>query len=404
MINYTIEQLNEMSLQDLKNLEEQISQQMNDTNQYQYAIKIAMNSIYGAFCNEGFNYFQSNVAEAITVEGQSLIKYGDRILNEYFQNVWHTDKELHLKMGIEREVIQIEDDVIKYIDTDSVFLCLESIFKNYFPNIDPVEKSNLILEMFEFRLNDYIKSKYEIYAQKHNTKNLQDFELEAIFENGILIKKKRYILNTIWKMPNIHITPYSKLKITGVEMVRITTPLIISDRLTVLIKYMLNNKKENSLYLKDITAKVKEFKKEFMLADISQIVFNSNIREYSQYILEDKKKIVVASGCPIHVRAAANYNFILNKNIKTFGNKYKFITKSNKIGYYYVKDAPNALNNVFAYPLEGDFPSEIAPACDRELMFEKSFLEPLNKFVSIILNGKQVPNNLVTHHKLFSLK
>ena len=163
-------------------------------------------------------------------------------------------------------------------------------------------------------------------------------------------------------------------------------------------------RKDNILYLKDITAKVKEFKKEFMLADISQIVFNSNIREYSQYILEDKKKIVVASGCPIHIRAAANYNFILNKNIKTFGNKYKFITKSNKIGYYYVKEAANSLNNVFAYPLEGDFPSEIAPPCDRELMFEKAFLEPLNKFVSIILNGKQIPNNLVTHHKLFSLK
>ena len=392
-MNYNFES---MTTEELMKLVQEFEDQKNEFNQMQYALKIAMNSIYGAFCNVGFNYFNIEVAESITTQGRSLIQFGMESIDRYFSEMWHKDIELHKHLGINSPE-QLKP-VVFYGDTDSTFLSFQELIIENFPEVkDPKEKVEIILKIYKFRLEKYIKDCFDSYAERTNTSNSQDFELEAIFENGIILGRKKYVLNTTWKMPGIHIESLSKLKITGVEMVRGNTPIIIAEHLTKFVKYIISQGR--NLKLNELTRKFRDFKHEYMLADISQIVYNTNVNDYDKYVINDRQKLTLASGCPIAIRAAANYNHIYFKNLKKYGERYKPIQKKDKMSFYYVKDYIDDKKNIFGY-IDGEFPQEFAPSIDKELMFNKTFLDPLNRFVSIMLN-KNVPENLIFQVKLF---
>lgn len=281
---------------------------------------------------------------------------------------------------------------------NSVFLSFQELLEHSFPDVhDPKSKVDIILKIYELRLEKYIKDSFDEYAIKLNTSNSQDFELEALFENGIILGRKKYVLNTTWKMPGIHIDSMSKLKITGVEMIRGNTPIIISKHLTDFVMYIIG--KGKGLKLNDLTKKVRDFKEEYMLADISQIVYNTSVSDYGKYVVDDRKKLTLATGCPIAIRAAANYNNVYFKNLKKYGVRYKPIQTKDKISFYYVKGYIDEKKNVFGY-IDGEFPQEFAPVIDKEVMFNKTFLDPLNRFVNIML-GKNIPENLIFQVKLF---
>lgn len=89
----------------------------------QGAIKILINSIYGAFGNKWFYFYNPDIAQSITIQGQDMIKFANKAIDFYFKNRWHEDRELHEKLGISNHKInKIPDDEIiaVYTDTDSV--------------------------------------------------------------------------------------------------------------------------------------------------------------------------------------------------------------------------------------------------------------------------------------------
>ena len=47
---------------------------------YEQAVKVTLNSIYGAFGNKWFHFFNIDIAESITLQGQSAILYSEQIL------------------------------------------------------------------------------------------------------------------------------------------------------------------------------------------------------------------------------------------------------------------------------------------------------------------------------------
>ncbi len=83
------------------------------------SVKLTLNSIYGAFGNQHFYFYNINLAETITLQGQDAILYTEALINKYFHETWHTDTELHASMGI-----KVTGKVLKpigvYIDTDSI--------------------------------------------------------------------------------------------------------------------------------------------------------------------------------------------------------------------------------------------------------------------------------------------
>jgi len=90
-------------------------------NTNEQSIKVFLNSCYGACASIFFRCYNVVVAEAITLQGQDLIKFTNRIIDDYFMNKWHLDTELHEKLGLKGAIInKINASGVIYNDTDSV--------------------------------------------------------------------------------------------------------------------------------------------------------------------------------------------------------------------------------------------------------------------------------------------
>ena len=97
----------------------------------QGAIKILINSIYGAFGNKWFYFYNPDIAQSITLQGQDLIKFSIKAVNFYFKERWHLDTELHEILGISQyNISKVKDDAAIYTDTDSIYVQFDSALRS----------------------------------------------------------------------------------------------------------------------------------------------------------------------------------------------------------------------------------------------------------------------------------
>ena len=124
----------------------------------------------------------------------------------------------------------------------------------------------------------------------------------------------------------------------------------------------------------------------------------NKISDYDKYVLVDRGGLRFKKRIPIHVRAGAIYNFMLNENFK-YKNKYNLIKSGDKVKFYYVK-TDNTSMNVFGF-LQGSYPLELnPPEFDYNLMFRKNYLEPINDILKVLYEW-ELPHNLVAMKGLF---
>jgi len=364
------------------------------TNEEQ-AIKIFLNSTYGALASKYFFGFNIKIAESITLQGQDLIKWTSLKLNEWFSK-WHTYTDIHQKLGVKvLSEIQEKENVI-YNDTDSCYVKFSSLLKTL--NQYPEDPTKFIIDLYKNHLSHYIKNLFEYYAKKFGTENMQDLEMENINYEMLLLKKKKYITHKAWKdsaKGGIFYKRLEKIEPKGVEIVQSSTPLFARNVLKDILKYLFSNNL-NFDYL-DFIKKLKEIKTKFIHSNINDISLGSSITDYEKFIYDDIKSLKINKGCPIHVRAAGVYNYILN-NTK-WGKKYQRIKSGDKIKYYYSKIDNNINENVFAF-LPGNFPIEFAPQIDYDIMFEKIIIDPVNRFIKA-MNYQEINPNLITKKTLF---
>ena len=355
------------------------------------AIKLTMNSIYGAIGNAYFVCFNPDVAEAVTLQGQDLIKHSEKILHKYFHEFWHKDTELHEKLGI-KNVKRVAKPLVIYGDTDSNYVSFEEVV-NSFEGWEGDIK-DFIIKLNDYRLTGYLKKCFDIYAEKWGTDNYQDFELETLSINGLFLGKKKYVANLVYDS-GMHFEPLSTLKYTGVEMVKGGTPTFVREKLGYLTKFIFETGKK--FELRDFVSELKKIKKEFKVQEPEKISNAVNINKYENYVLNDSTGLEVASRCPIHVRASAYHNYLLNKS--KYKDKYPLIGSGEKVRMYFVKTKNMAENNVFAYA-QGTLPYEFAPPMDYDHQFTKTILDPINRFIEVMGHNKISPN-LFTINTLF---
>jgi DNA polymerase elongation subunit (family B) len=364
---------------------------MQKTNEEQ-SIKLLINSVYGAYGSKYFIMYNTDIAEAITLQGQDIIKTADKYINLYFREFWHKDVSVHAELGIDSEVSQIKEPVTFYNDTDSSYVTFEPVLRSCSWNGDPKE---FILKLYDLRLRDFLNKCFDKYGEKFNTKNLQNFEMEMISESAIFIAKKKYVLNPVWKDPGIDIPSMTKIKPKGVEIVQGSTPPFVRAKMMDLMKYIFKHKK--SIQYADLVKILKDLKAEFKVQPIEKISITKGISDYEKYIANDRdieKPFEVRSKCPIHVRAAGFYNYSLNNN-KKWKSKYEMIRSGDKVKYYYAEGE----DQVFAYHTDS-FPYEFAPKMNFDVQFEKTLISPINRFLEVI-KLPPVPGNLVTTKRLF---
>jgi DNA polymerase elongation subunit (family B) len=348
---------------------------MNEKGNEEQAIKIFINSIYGATASPYFVGYNVRVAEAITLQGQDIIKFVSKTVNRYFYEFWHRDTELHTKLGITK-VEKVKNDVTIYGDTDSAYVTFqEPLFGSDWSGEDPTE---FVLGVYNHRLKDYLKKAFDKYGDSWGTQNIQDLEMETISYSAIFLRKKKYVLDLRWKDPGVFYEPQKKIKAKGVEIAQGSTPSFVRARMKTLLEYIFREK--NKLNLREFAEILKKEKQAFTVENIENVAFSSSISDYEKGIADDRKKFEINSHCPIHVRAAGYHNFMLNNS--KWKNKYQLIKSGDKVRYYYAK-AERGEENVFAF-LPGNFPVELAPPVDYDTQFSKGLIEPLNRFISAI--------------------
>lgn len=320
----------------------------------QLARKINLNSAYGMLANEYCRWFNYDHAEAITMSGQLSIRWIEKKLNEYLNNLLKTNNI----------------DYVTASDTDSVYLTLEKLVEQLNTD-DTLVIINAIDQFCEKKIKPYIDKCYQELADMMNAyQQKMKMKRETIADKGIWRGKKMYILNA-WNVEGVQYEK-PKLKISGIEAVRSSTPHACRENIKKAFEIIMN--KDQAALIEF----VEQFRKDFMSLPFEDVAFPrgvNNMKEYANELTIYKK------GTPIHVKGSLIFNNMLRvKGIKSIPP----IQDGDKIRFAYLK-VPNPINDtVIATP--DDLPVEFGldKYIDREMQFDKSFLQPIRSITEII--------------------
>lgn len=290
--------------------------------------------------------------------------------------------------------IEVDDDTHTFIANDilvhnSIYVEFSEVMKNC-SGWEGTEKE-FAMKLYEVRLKGYIEHILQNYADHFNAENFLVFELETISKSAIWLSKKKYIKDLIWHDPDLDYESGTHVESKGIEIIQSSTPLFAREHLQELATYLLLT---DNISIKEFTNKLKSIKRQFKLANIDDISFSKRVNNYKQYIVNDYDKFEVGLKCPPGVKAAGYHNYLLNNS--KYREKYNIIGNGEKLKIYYSTDK-NC--EVFAYS-PGDYPAEIAPQIDYDTQFEKSILDPINRFVKV-MGYKEYDRNLLYTASVF---
>ena len=287
--------LDSMSKEELEALATKCEVLSNKYTAYEQAVKLSLNSIYGAFGNKWFHFFNIDIAESITLQGQNAILYSENILNKYFNEFWHKDTEIHKKLGITVKNKLVKPSVI-YIDTDSNYVQFGEMYDSaeWLDDSKKMDVTTFTMEVYNLRIKEYIRLAMERYAAVHNTDNFLVFELESIAYSGIFMTKKKYIQNIAWedKLATTDRHPsLKKIKTIGYDTIQSSTPSFARKKLTeALVLLFRKGVTPGPNELQEMVQFLKECKIEFKLVDIDDISFNRKTNKIQKYIIDENKE------------------------------------------------------------------------------------------------------------------
>ena len=315
----------------------------------QMALKIALNSAYGAVGNQYFRFYDIRIAEAVTYGGQLSIRWIEQALNEYFNEILKTEDE----------------DYVIASDTDSVYITFEKLIDKLNPK-DPVK---FLDQICTDKIEPFIDGKYAELADYVNAyEQKMVMKREVIADKGIWTAKKRYILN----VHNSEGVQYAepKLKMMGIEAVKSSTPQVCRDKIKEALKLIMAGD-EN-----DLNDFIQDFRKEWMEMDAASIAFPRSCNGMKKW--SDPSSIYL-KGTPMHVKGALIYNHQLKA--KKLSTKYPMILDGEKIKFVHLKDPNPYQCNAFTFVTDCPNELDINKYIDYEKQFEKSYVEPL-KFIT----------------------
>lgn len=331
-------------------------------NNLQLARKIQINSVYGAMGSPYFRYYDLRMAEGITTSGQLAIRWVSNDINAFLNKACGTT-------GI---------DYCIYNDTDSGYFTLETLVSQKWAGRTDLEVVAIVDKFCAEVLQKVINKSYDKLADYMNAYEQKlIMKREVIADVGIFVAKKRYALS-VWNSEGVQYKE-PKIKVTGLDLVRSSTPAAIKDVLKQGVKEVLY--KEQT----DVQQFISSYKEDYMKLDVKQISFPRGVNGMKTYAGSP----IYQKGCPVHVRAA----LLFNHHVKRLGleDRYQLIADGSKIKFVYLK-MPNPFHeNVIGYV--DKLPSEfgLEKYIDYNTMFEKSFDAPMQSLIE--------PLGWATEHK-----
>jgi DNA polymerase elongation subunit (family B) len=327
-----------------------LDREINRLDNTQQAVKILLNSLYGALGNNYFRYFDLRIAEGITLSGQLSIKWAEKAMNEFLNKMLKTD-----------------DDYVIAMDTDSLYVDMSPLVKAVNPK-DPVK---FIDKACEEKIVPILAKSYDAMFERMNAYDSRMvMAREAIADKGIWTAKKRYILNVFNNEGVQYAEP--KLKIMGIEAVKSSTPQIVRDKFKKAYSLMLNSTEA------DLQKFVADFYEEFKSLPPEDVSFPRGVSDIVKW---KDQHTIYKKGTPIHVRGALLYN----KQVEKLNLSIEGIKNGSKVKFCYLKMPNPLMENVISF--NPFLPKEfgIHEHIDYEMQFNKTFKDPL-KLVSDAIN------------------
>lgn len=313
----------------------------------QTAIKILLNSLYGALGNKYFRYFTMEIAEGITITGQTIIKWGEKHINSYLNKALKTD-----------------NDYVIAIDTDSIYANFSSLVNAVMPDADTSKKVDFLSKACRRIETDVFDTAFKELGENLNVHKLRiGMKREGIADRGIWTAKKRYILN-VWDNEGVRYAK-PKLKIMGIEAIKSSTPAPCREAMEELFQILINGTElETQQFILD-------FRNRFDSLPVEEKSFPRGVSSLKQYA---DSKTIYKKSTPINSRAALMYNHLLKQH--SLENKYEAIKEGEKIKYIHLDPKNPTREDVIGF-------SEVLPPefglhryIDNQKQFEKSFLDP----------------------------
>ena len=311
--------------------------------------KVNLNSLYGAIGSNYFRYYDMDMAEAVTLTGQFVIRDVANAVNAYLNKMFKTT-----------------EDYVIASDTDSIYVCLRRVVDKYKEHKPTATMSNCVTMLDRFcadRIEPVLVKSFESIAEYlHVAVPCLSMTREVIANKGVWTAKKRYILNVCNNEGVSYQDP--KLKIMGIEAVKSSTPALCREMITDVLKLFMNQTQE------DVWAYIKAQRDVFGRAKFEDIAFPRSVNGLKKYG-EDRK------GCPIQVRGALVYN----EHIAGMA-KYESIRDGQKIRFAYLREPNRFFTHVLAAPDGCPESWNVEDMLDYETQWQKSFLEPLEAILS----------------------
>ena len=316
----------------------------------QMAMKIALNSAYGAVGNRYFRYYDLRIAEGITTSGQLSIRWMANKLNAFMNKTLKTDNQ----------------DYVIAIDTDSIYLSLEHLVEKVCAGKSTEDKIKFMDKICEEVIQPVIDSGYAELATHMNAYDQKmQMKREVLADKGIWVAKKRYVLN----VHNSEGVQYAepKIKVMGLEMVKSSTPAVVRKKLKESLKVILY---QNESALQDF---VQKFKDEFESLPIEEIAFPRSISDLKTYT---NNQTIYGPKTPIHVRGALLFNHYVKQH--KLDKKYQLIGNGDKIKFIYLKKRNPINENVISFNTSFPVELKLEQYIDYDLQFEKTFTDAID--------------------------
>lgn len=350
----------ELTDQELLERFHQVQLQLGELYNKQKALKILLNSYYGATGFPGFRWYDLRMSTSVTLGGQVGIKIAANAVDDYLHTILpdqpsaciggDTDS-FYVNFGPYAEKLGITtvDQVSDYIK-DVIEPIIENSMKKYFD----------YMNHYEFCLN---------------------FKREVIAESGFFLDKKKRYAMLVKDSEGVRFNE-PELKVVGLELLRSSTPSAVKPWLEEAIRVILENDRQKLVrWLQD----KRDIYETLPIEDISQNSSVSNISKYLEETAPGQYRIVKPKvtkitetgeekshglGIPINSMAAINWNMYIEKN--HLSGQYQPIREGSKIKLLRLKKNPY---NYDCIGYEGYWPHEfdLTEFIDRDVMFEKTF-------------------------------
>ena len=297
-------------------------------NRRQLRQKIFLNSVYGTLGLPIFRFYDRDNAEAVTISGQTIIHAAERLVND-----------MYLTKYQEKNIIPTEQDFVKYIDTDSLYVSAMPMARLKGDVKDMTKFTIDLVKEVSAKINklySYMVPRiFNVAPEKNRIKIVPD----VVAKKAMWIAKKRYVMLKVFDMEKMKPVKdkkgnEGKLEVKGIDTVRSSFPAAFRKIFSEILDLLLRGTAREILDEK-IMAFEEEISKHsiFELAKTSSANFISRSGE-ENYNPKSRKAFQFVKGTPVAVKSALAYNDLL----KVWGleKQVEAISSGSKIKWVYL--------------------------------------------------------------------